>query len=221
MLRANTSGCAHTTPPLRHTPLHVTSRHTTSPHDTKMKTYIAKLKSVSPYTSSKYHTLPKGERETNEAHEARTWRHKLTCDQDGNGCINPIAFKFALSAASKYSGDQIPGKGKRTYTKLFESGILITDPVSLGVHRDNVDSIDVFVNADGKRGSGKRVMRRFPIVPHWEADLKIIVLDEGITEAVLKKHLVIAGQFIGVGQYRCEVGGTNGRFEVLSLKEAS
>lgn len=186
-----------------------------------MKTYIAKLKSVSPYTSSKHHGIPREDRETAEAHEARTWRHKLTCDRDGNGYINPAAFKFALSSAGKYTGDQIPGKGKRTYTKLFESGVLITDPLMIGIHRDNVDGIDVFVNVDGKRGSGKRVMRRFPFVPQWEGMLKIIILDDGITEPVLKKHLIIAGQFIGVGQYRCEVGGTNGRFEVLSLKEAA
>lgn len=184
-----------------------------------MKTYEAKLKSVSPYTSSRYHGIPRKERETSDDHEQRTWRHKLTMDNDGNAIINPIAFKFALSAATKYSGDQIPGKGKRTYTKLFESGLLVTKPVPLSVHRDDVYGIDVFVNVDGKRGSGKRVMRRFPIVREWSGVLEIIVLDDGITPEVLRKHLVIAGQFIGVGQYRCEVGGTNGRFMVESLKE--
>ena len=184
-----------------------------------MKTYLAKLKSVSPLTSSRFHNTPKvNDRERPDEYDQRTWREKLTFTPDRKVIINPIAFKFALTAAARYSGEQIPGKGKRTYTKLFESGILIPEPVLLGVAVDSVNFIDIYVNADGKRGSGKRVIRRFPIIPEWQGDLKIIALDEGISGDILKKFLTMAGQFIGVGQYRAEVGGSNGRFTIESFK---
>lgn len=183
-----------------------------------MKTYLAKLKSVSPYTSSRYHNTAKlNDRERPDEYDQRTWREKLTFTPDRMVVINSIAFKFALTAAAKYSGEQIPGKGKRTYTKLFESGVLIPEPVELGVKVDDVNFIDLYVNADGKRGSGKRVIRRFPILPEWQGELKIIALDDGLSKEILRKFLTMAGQFIGVGQYRAEVGGSNGRFTVLSF----
>ncbi len=184
------------------------------------KAYIATIESVTPYTSSRKHFEPKLEKETPDKYDERTWRHKLTTDEKGNAVINPMAFKFALASAAKYSGEQVPTKGRKTYTQTFDSGILIVDPLPLGVNMKDVHEIKVFVNSDGKRGGGKRVVRYFPIIQHWKGQLKIHVLDQLITMDVLKKMLELAGQFIGVGQFRAERGGTNGRFKVLDLKEA-
>lgn len=195
-----------------------------------MKTYQATLKSASPYTSSRQHSTPKLERETNDDHERRTWREKLTTDSNGNAVFPAMGFKFALTSAAKQYGGQVPGQGKKTYTKPFESGILITESPSIliptkdGSNWAQINKADVnghwqSVNSDGRRGSGSRVMRCFPIVHEWKCVLTIYVLDELITAKVLRKAMEDAGRFIGIGQFRAERGGTNGRFEVLELKE--
>lgn len=185
-----------------------------------MKTYIAALESVSPYSSSRYHDheTPKLDRESNDAYEKRTWKHKLTTDKTGQVLINGSGLKFALDTAAKQLGKQVPGKGKRTYTAIFVAGILIPDHIETGINKDQVDGVWVHVNSDGVRGSGKRVMKCFPTVPAWSGKAKIIVLDEAITKEVLEEHLDRAGAFVGVGQYRPEKGGTNGRFKINSLK---
>lgn len=184
-----------------------------------MKTYTAKLKSASPYTSSRYHGTPKLDTDTHDAHEQKTWREKLTVNDQGMAVINAMAFKFAMTVAAKKLGMKIPGKGNAKYAGVFESGILITEHVNLGIPKDDVEGITIHVNADGVRGSGKRVMKTFPIIKAWAGDLVIHVLDEQITAELLMKHLDHAGKFVGVGQFRAERGGTNGRFSVEKLTE--
>jgi hypothetical protein len=183
-----------------------------------MKTYTAELESISTYSSSRFHGVEKKDRETADEYEKRTWRDKLTTDKDGSVLIKASAFKFALDTAAKQLGKQVPGKGKRTYTAIFKAGVLVPDDVQIGVKKEAVEGVWVHVNADGVRGSGKRVMRCFPTVPSWRGKCTIIVLDDAITADILKEHADRAGAFVGVGQYRPENGGTNGRFKVLSIK---
>jgi len=179
-----------------------------------MKTAIATLKSASPYSPSRQHFTPKLERELNDAYEQRTWREKGHYDPDGHLLIPPMMFKNAIAAAAQYMGMQVPGKGKSTYTKHFEAGVIIPDAITLTQTRENVESITLSQNADGKRGSGTRVMRIFPIVNEWKGQLKILVLDDILTEDVVREHLIRTGQFIGIGRWRPRQGGMNGRFEV-------
>jgi hypothetical protein len=164
------------------------------------------------------HGTPKTDRESADAHEARTWRNKLTTDEEGNGIIRGKAFHYCLCDAAKYLGLQVPGKGKRTYGKIFQSGTAIYDPLPLKVKPVDVEGVRVHVNADGVRGSGKRVFRTFPTVRAWGGKLTVHVLDDAITQEVLAQHFDIAGKFIGVGQYRPQNQGENGRFEVTNIK---
>jgi hypothetical protein len=203
------------------TALHAKSQHDTTPHHImQSKTYIAEIESRSPISFSRFHGTAKQDGETGDLYEKRTWREKVLADSDGNVLINPMAIKFALCAAAKYLGRQIPGKGKRTYSKIFDSAILCVDEIHIGVKKDQTDEQWVYANADGKRGSGTRVMRCFPTVRKWKARVKLYVLDAAITAEVLKEHFDAAGLFIGIGQFRIQQGGTNGRFEVTSLKTA-
>ena len=76
------------------------------------------------------------------------------------------------------------------------------------------------VPADGMRGGSKRVLKCFPVIEKWSGDLGIVVLDEVITKEVLSKHLIEAGNFIGIGSLRVQNNGIFGRFRVKSLVEA-
>jgi hypothetical protein len=125
-----------------------------------------------------------------------------------------MMLKNALSEAAKFLGRQIPGKGKATYTKHFEAGVMCVDPLVLNVLAKDVQGETLFVPADGVRGSGKRVWKTFPFIPEWSAQGRAVILDDLITEEVFKLHLEEAGKFIGVGRFRPRQNGWYGRFRV-------
>ena len=93
----------------------------------------------------------------------------------------------------------------------------------LGVHKDKVQGVTIPAHAGGQRkgmGSNKRVPRTFPIIPQWEGDLSVLILDETITEDIFTRVMQHAGSFIGIGRFRPENGGFNGRFMVKVVKWA-
>jgi hypothetical protein len=186
-----------------------------------MKTFTATLKSTSPISFGRYYAqdVPKKDRESAADYEERTWRERLHVADDGRIFIPPFAFKNCLDSAAKYLGKQIPGKGKNTFTKHFASGVLVMDPLVLSVKKTEVKGEWRYVPADGMPGGSKRVMKCFPVVPKWEGNVEIQVLDDTVTSEVLEEHLVQAGQFIGVGSFRPQNRGIYGRFRLVSLKE--
>ena len=198
-----------------------------------MRQIIATLKSVSPYSQSRFHNTPKLEKEGNDDYEKRTWRERVHVNDDGFIFIPPMAFKNCLSECAKYLSMQIPGKGKQTYTKHFEAGVLVTEPLVLPVRKEEVAGMVVtagqtpgpecmigewfYVPAQGDRGGKKRVWRCFPMIPSWQGDVIFYILDDTITEKVFRYHLEQSGKFIGIGRFRPRNNGFYGRFEVIDL----
>lgn len=184
-----------------------------------MKTATCTLTSVSPYSQSRSyaHEVERLPKETHDAFEERTWRHKSHSLADGRIFIPPMSFKMAIDTAARMLGRRIPGKGQSTYSKFFKSGVLCMDPALLPDRLDSVAGDRIFANADGVRGSGKRVWRIFPRIDQWAADVVFHVLADEITEAVFEEHLIQAGAFVGIGRFRPENGGFYGRFEVKRI----
>jgi hypothetical protein len=183
-----------------------------------MKIAEVTLTSISPYSQSRKYDTPKKDKELAKDYEARTWRDRLHTDSDGHVFIPPMSFKNCIAEVAKYLGVQIPGKGKNNYTKHFEAGVLVTDPLVLPITKDEVEGEWLFVPADGKRGSGKRVDKCFPVIRQWEGTVPFYILDETITEDVFRHHIEQAGKFIGIGRFRPRNNGFYGRFNVTNLK---
>ena len=97
------------------------------------------------------------------------------------------------------------------------AGIALLDDIDLGLDPEKTDYIDIYCHTNGQRGSGSRVMRRFPTMPKWAATFDVQILDPIITKEVFEEMFEIAGMFVGVGQYAPRVGGTNGRFKLIEL----
>jgi hypothetical protein len=188
-----------------------------------MRVATATLESISPYSQSKHYDVPKLGRATGSAteshkdHEARTWRERCHADKDGYLMIPPMAFKNCLAENAKYLSVQIPGKGKSTYTKHFEAGVMVLDGLRLPIKKDDVAGEWLFVPADGRRGSGKRVEKCFPVVQEWAGKVQFHILDDVITPDVFEQHLKDAGNFIGIGRFRPRNNGYYGRFAVKSI----
>lgn len=188
-----------------------------------MKTSIAtvKLIGLTPYSQSRQHEEPMLEGEGRDAYDARTWSAKQNIAiRDGKATVVIPAHGFhqAMIAAAKYSKRQIPGQGKATWTKKFEAGISLLENPALNVDPATVPCITISANADGVRGSGKRVMRRFPIINEWQTTFDVYILDPIITQDVFREMLEIAGMFVGFGRFRPERGGGNGRFKLADLR---
>lgn len=178
------------------------------------------LASLTPYSQSRQHDEPKLEKESHGDYDLRTWRSKLSvATRDGRPTVVAPAhgFQQCLAAAAKYSKRQIPSQGKATWTAKFTAGIALLDDPDLGIDPATVQAITISANADGVRGSGKRVPRRFPMIPEWRSTFDVYVLDPIITQDVFREMVELAGMFIGIGRFRPEKGGTNGRFRIESL----
>lgn len=168
--------------------------------------------------------------ETPDNYDKRTWRSKMNTDAEGYMFIPAMALQRSLIEGAKFSKKQIEGHGRSTWTKRFEAGVTVMDNARVlrrviddhgnekwePIHRDSVTSITISANPDGVRGSGKRVPKRLPqIPPPWRATFEIIILDPMITQDIFEEMLEYTGVFVGVGQFRPEKGGNNGRFVMI------
>jgi len=175
---------------------------------------------IVPYNQSRKHEEPALEGEGKDDYDIRTWRHKMTVEER-NGkktvVIPAHGLQQCITAAAKYSKRQIPGQGKATWTAKFAAGIMLLENPSLNVDPATVNSVTINANSDGVRGSGKRVPRRFPTMPKWSATFDVIILDPIITEQIFKEMVETAGMFVGIGQFRPQNGGLNGRFRLDKL----
>lgn len=182
-----------------------------------MKIVVATLKSVSPYSQSRYHDTPHLEKESHNDYEVRTWRERLNYTSDGRVFIPAMAFKKALDSAASFLSMKIKGRKNQTYTKHFKAGVLVTEGLVLPHLKDEVPGETLFVPSDGKSGGGSRVKKTFPVIQQWEGDVTFYILDDTITEEVFEQHLREAGNFIGLGRFRPEKGGFYGRFTVEKI----
>jgi len=183
-----------------------------------MKTFRTVLESVSPYSQSRPFASKKPRDETHDEFEERCWRERVHVDAKGMAFIPPMVFKNCLSEAAKYKSIQIAGKGKATYTKHFEAGVLTVEPVPLNIALADVQGERIFVPSDGRRGGSTRVYKTFPVFQSWKGTIDWLIFDELINEDVFQEHLADAGQFIGVGRFRPRNNGYYGRFKVTKFE---
>lgn len=183
-----------------------------------MKKAICKLRSISTYGQSKFHQTPKNNKELAADFEDRTWKEKAHFDEKGQVFIPGTMFANSLREASKYLSIQVPGKGKSTYTKHFESGIMVLDNLMLPLQKEDLKKVTVFVPSDGRVGGGKRVIKHFPIIHEWKGEVTYHIIDDIITADVFEQVLKASGQLIGIGYFRPRNRGYYGRFEVENIE---
>ena len=189
-----------------------------------MKKVTVRLSGISALSQGRYYDTEKKPGELKADYEIRTWRDRLHVNDAGNIVMPAMAFKNCLFAAAKYLGEKIPGRRTATWTKHFNSGVLVFEcpEVMLDnqpVKKEQADGEWFFVPSEGAGSSGKRVMKCFPFIQAgWEVSVEYVVIDDLITEDVFKRHLEAAGQFVGVGRFRPEKGGFYGRFGVVSMR---
>lgn len=178
-----------------------------------------KIKGLSPLSWGRHVPSEREDNEPWQAYEERVWRQKAHVNERGNVCVPAMAFKYALDDAAKRCNIKIPGGHGATLTKHFASGLmLIEDPeIQPATKPDAIDHVWIYAHADGKRGSGTRVDRCFPIMHQWSATLVVHVLDDVITEENFLRVMKECGLFCGVGRWRVANKGLFGRWSVEKI----
>ena len=98
---------------------------------------------------------------------------------------------------------------------------MVLEPCLLGIHKDQVEPENLFLPSDGVRGSGKRVIKTYPLIREWETLATFYIQDDLITQDVFRYHLEQAGTFIGIGRFRPRNNGFYGRFRLMGMDWAS
>lgn len=185
-----------------------------------MKTAICHLVGISPYSPSRPFESEMARGEKHEAFDERCWREHAHIDNKGEIIIPFMGFKYALDDASKLTQRKM--KGNQTYSKTMSTGVIMDQPLALGIKRDALtieDSIRIYANADGKRGSGTRVWRRYPQIAPWKGKLRCTLINPAIDEGIFEEYIREAGLYIGVGRFRpAGSGGVNGRWSVEKVE---
>lgn len=185
-----------------------------------MRRAIVSIQGISPYSPSAHFeaaNFPGPRNELPGDQEKRLWRERINAKEDGTMFIPPMAFKNAISSAASAMGERVKGKGMKTYTKIFEAGLMVMEPLLLPAKKDEVLGEWLFVPSDGRRGGGKRVSKCFARVDKWGGDVVFHVFHDAIGEDVFRRHIEYAGMFIGVGRFRPQNNGFYGRFQVQEI----
>ena len=184
-----------------------------------MKLAVCELVSnrASPYSQSRYYKTPKLEKELPGDYETRTWRDRCHVNAQGNVIIPPMAFSNCIKEAARYLSLPIPGSARQTFTKHFESGVMVSEPLELPLKLADVQPEWLFVPSDGKRGGGRRVEKCFPKIMAWKGQVTFVILDDIITEDAFRQVIKVAGDLIGIGRFRPRNLGYYGRFECAKL----
>jgi len=165
-------------------------------------------------------TTKKDSGETHDAFELRTWRERMHVGANGNVIIPGNAIKNMMTDISQFLSESVPGKRNATYTKFIDAGLMVFDDADLGVDPDTVEAHAQYVPSDGKKGGGSRVLKYFPIIPKWQTQITLTLVDPVLMDHPEKviEYLEKAGQFIGLGRWRARKGGMNGRFTVKNIE---
>jgi len=181
-----------------------------------MFTLMCELEGTSPLSFSRPVAEPKKRGELPADWENRCWKQRLHSKKD-QLFIPAMAFKLALENAA--AGVRIPGGGSATYSKVMRSGVMIFEDVLLDAEENDVVCEELFVPSDGKRGGGKRVLKKFPTLEKtWMGMLEIECIHPKLNKEVLIRFLEDAGRFVGLLRWRPQNGGLYGRFRVNDYK---
>jgi hypothetical protein len=176
----------------------------------------------SPYSQSAQHDTPMLDRESHDDYDVRTWRNKCTTNSSGQVCIPAMALKQSIDTTASKLGMKVEGRRGATFKGFFSSGFFCESDVPLkngkALTPADAKMVAIQANADGVRGSGKRVTRRFPQFEKYQGEASFVITDDIITPTIFEQHVRSCGIIVGIGRFRPEKGGTNGRFRVIKIE---
>jgi len=184
---------------------------------TNMQTAIVTIQGISEYSGNKYVTSPRKPGEQADDWEQRTCRERMHVNPRGMVVIPGSGIMFCLQTAAKKMGVKIKGGNGATYGTKFLTALMVPSNLELGIHVSDVPLQAFHVPADGKKGGHIRVLKYFGMIAEWGGTIPIYILDPIINLDMFTAVARYGGMFVGLGRFRPERGGTNGRFSVTKI----
>lgn len=148
---------------------------------------------------------------------------KDTCYTDGNGNLVQPGIHLEMCMVKAATSFRIPGARGRTYKDLFSSSIFVRpDMLPHGIkvpEKPKVNKTDdpVYIDLRPVVVQRARVLRsRLAFAPGWKLKFQIDVQDDNIQLDVVQEVLTLAGQTVGIGDYRPRYG----RFRIVHFDRA-
>jgi len=110
---------------------------------------------------------------------------------------------------------KVVGKGKSTYSKLFGANLIVEPEAIL---MSNQSPVPYRISAVNPNTRG-RVMTVRPRFEEWALKFRVVSQDDQIPAEVINSGLAIAGNSVGIGDWRPDKKGRFGKFMVTSFKE--
>jgi len=187
-----------------------------------MRIATIQIEGLTPYSQSRPLMSQKARNESHDEFDARVWTEHLHTDPQQKTVIIPAtSINQGLAEAAAYlsKGGELKKKGQATWSQNFRCGLSVGHAPALHDTKPaDARAEKVYCHANGKRGSGSRVWRTFPVFDTWSATLTVHILDDTIPEEVFRRVVAAFGLFIGIGRHRPENGGYLGRFQVADLE---
>jgi hypothetical protein len=182
------------------------------------------IEGIAPYSQSKMLVAKKGKNESYDAFEDRIWREKAHVADDGESVLiaGHAIHQMLVVGAQKGRLAPVAAKSAREgLTKRLITGIAIQGDAETSMKLSQARCVAINAHANGKRGSGTRVIRKFPEWPNgWTASFDVLVLDDSLTVTDVQSALEWGGLVCGLGRFRPENMGIYGRFLVRKTEHS-
>jgi hypothetical protein len=177
------------------------------------------IEGIAPYSQSKMLDASRGKNESWDGFEERTWRLKAHIADDGDSIViagHALHQALVMGAQKSRLAPKAAKSAREGLAKRLITGIAVQGDARTSMTLAGARCVAINAHANGKRGSGTRVIRKFPEWPiGWRASFEVLVVDDSLTADDLKSALEWAGLVCGLGRFRPENMGHNGRFRVL------
>jgi len=182
-----------------------------------MRTATVKIKGIGSLIQSKRLLDAPGGAKAAE-YDIEHWRDKAHT-RNGDVYVPGIAMKRAIDETARVIGEKIPGKGNSRWGGVFMTTVMVKGDIVVGKAKDLQEEM-ILCDSQGKKGGkgGTQVPRVFPRLDTWGGTFEVVLLTDDIPEELVERYITQAGIRNGVGSFRAQNGGQNGRWSVESVK---
>jgi hypothetical protein len=179
------------------------------------------IRGIAPLSQSRMHNIQSLDGESKDELDCRTWLEHCHYTKPGEDVFVPAsALKQAVSTYAPRLNIPDPDNKRAKLTKYFVSDVICESDLLIGVKKNQMIQIVIPASSRGNKGAaaGARVPRRLPQIQEWGGSTSFLIMEEKIKPDMFEKVLAGAGMSIGVGQFRPETGGNNGRFKIEKVE---
>lgn len=143
-----------------------------------------------------------------EADYSKEAEKAVYCDEEIN-CYIPSKH-IRASLVKSAVNFKIKGRMRKTYKDMVNATVEV-EPDKIPLGKETFD----YTHQEFVKIKKDQILRSRPAFRKgWEAEFRLLILDEQMPKSVLKEILEYAGKFVGIGDWRPHFG----RFEIVSFK---